>query len=180
MKNTQTLNYKAKANAHAKAKAKAKAKANTNAKAKSKSKSKSKRLSLVTHELDPTPAVGSNPTPGDFWVEIFGVGCHPTPGIKSLVWAPTPRTPVWDWKRAGPPSDLLLRSINDRLDVGALDARGGKEFSQLRQPSDGLMCLSVGHGLAKARLHALTGTRVGPVLLHCRRHHLVWTDADDG
>ena len=64
MKNTQKLNYKAKANAHAKAKAKAKAKANTNAKAKSKSKSKSKRLSLVTHELDPTPDVGAIPHPG--------------------------------------------------------------------------------------------------------------------
>ena len=67
-------------------------------KSKSKSKSKSKKLSIVTHELGPTPAVGSNPTPGDFWVEIFGVGCLPTPGIKSLVWDPTPRTPVWDWK----------------------------------------------------------------------------------
>ena len=58
---------------------------------KRKRKSNSKRLSLVTHELDPTQAV-SNPTPGDFWVEIFGVGFLPTPGIKSLVWDPTPRT----------------------------------------------------------------------------------------
>ena len=57
------------------------------------------RLSLVAHELDPTPAVGSHPTPGDFCVEIFGVGCLPTPGIKSLVWDHTQRTPVWDWKR---------------------------------------------------------------------------------
>ena len=82
------------------AKAKAKAKCKSKRKSKRKSTGKSKRLSIVSHELDPTPAVGSNPTPGDFWLEIFGVGCLSTPGIKSLVWDPTPRTPVWDWKRA--------------------------------------------------------------------------------
>jgi len=89
----------AKAKAKATAQAKCKSKSNRKSKRKSKSKSKSKRLSIVTHELDPTPAVGSNPTPGDFWVEIFGVGCLPTPGIKSPVWDPTPRILVWDSKR---------------------------------------------------------------------------------
>jgi len=82
------------------AKAKATCKSKSNRKSKRKSKSKSKRLSIVTHELNPTPAVGSNPTPGDFRVEIFGVGCLPTPGIKSPVWDPTPRILVWDSQRA--------------------------------------------------------------------------------
>ena len=100
-KATATATATAKAKAKTKAKAKAKIKSKSKRKSKRKSKSKSKRLSLVTHELDPTPAVGSNPTPGDFWVEIFGVGYLLTPGIKSLVWDTTPTTPVWDWKRAG-------------------------------------------------------------------------------
>jgi len=93
------------------AKAKAKCKSKSNRKSKRKSKSKSKRLSIVTHELDPTPAVGSNPTKGDFLVEIFGVGCLHTPGIKSLVWDPTPRTPGWDSKRDGDPRFLTKNNL---------------------------------------------------------------------